>query len=175
VTSDIEIRNAAGARDLENLRQLYLDAFPDEDLSPLVSELLGGTAPVLSLVATFGGEAVGHVVFTNCTVEPGGNPIALLGPLCVTPEHQKGGIGSKLVRTGFDHLKATVAQVMVLGDPQYYGRFGFKADRLVEPPCPIPAEWRDAWQSVQLDDRSATASGRLIVPDAWNDPALWSD
>lgn len=174
VTPDIEIKHAQTLKP-EMLRQLYLDAFPDEDLFPLVSDLLGGTAPVLSLVAYSGGTPVGHVIFTQCRVEPGAIDAALLGPLCVSPGCQRGGIGSALVRAGFDHLKATLSLVMVLGDPRYYGRFGFRPDRRVEAPCPIPAEWNDAWQSVQLEDGSAPVSGRLVVPDAWNNPALWSD
>ncbi len=174
VTADIEIKHAT-TRDLESLRQLYLDAFPDEELYPLVTDLLGGTAPVLSLLAVTGGKPVGHVVFTHCSVEPGSVAVALLGPLCVMPGHQKGGIGSALVHAGLDHLKTTMAQVMVLGDPNYYGRFGFEPDHLVEPPCPIPVEWKSAWQSVRFDDDTAPVSGRLVVPGAWNDPALWSD
>nr|WP_319386973.1 N-acetyltransferase [uncultured Roseibium sp.] len=174
VTPEIEIKYAE-IGNLEALRQLYLDAFHDEDLYPLVSKLLGGPVPVTSLVADFGGTPVGHVIFTRCTVEPGGVAVALLGPLCVTPGRQKSGIGSALVRSGFDHLKAAVARVFVLGDPKYYARFGFKPDHLVETPCPIPAEWKDAWQSVRLDNGNTAMTGRLIVPDAWNDPSLWSD
>lgn len=174
MTPEIEFR-CTEKRDLERLRQLYHDAFPDEDLFPLVSNLLGGTAPVTSLVAASGVTPVGHVIFTRCTVEPGGMAVALLGPLCVTPGLQKTGIGSALVRSGFDHLNAAVACVFVLGDPQYYARFGFKPDHLVETPCAIPTEWKDAWQSVRLDDSNTAMSGRLTVPEAWNDPSLWSD
>ncbi|WP_422039099.1 GNAT family N-acetyltransferase [Roseibium sp.] len=174
MTPEIEFR-CTETRDLEPLRQLYVDAFPDEDLFPLVSSLLGGTAPVTSLVAVSGGALAGHVIFTRCTVEPGDFGVALLGPLCVTPELQQSGIGSALVRSGFDHLKTAVGCVFVLGDPKYYARFGFKPDHLVETPCPIPSEWKDAWQSVRLDDGSTVITGRLIVPDAWNDPSLWSD
>lgn len=173
MTSDIEIRTA-DARDLAALRELYASAFPDEDLFPLVSNLLGGTAPILSLVAMSGGRPVGHVIFTHCTVEPGAVTAALLGPLCVAPERQKGGVGSALVRAGFEDLKAQVSNVLVLGDPRYYGRFGFKPDHLVETPHPIPVAWKDVWQSVRLDDGNDTAPGRLIVPDVWKDPSLWS-
>lgn len=173
MTSDIEIQTA-DAKDLAALQQLYVSAFPDEDLFPLVSNLLDGTAPTLSLMAMSGGGPVGHVIFTHCTVEPGAVAAALLGPLCVMPARQKGGIGSALVRAGFEDLKAQVSKIMVLGDPGYYGRFGFKPDRLVETPCPIPVEWKDAWQSVRLDDGSETGPGRLTVPDAWKDPSLWS-
>lgn len=174
MTQEIDI-HSAGIRDLGSLRQLYIDAFPDEDLFPLVTRLIMGTVPVQSLMATCGGKPVGHVIFTPCTVDPGGIAASLLGPLCVSTGLQKRGIGSALVRSGLDQLRATVSQVLVLGDPRYYARFGFKPDHLVESPCPIPLEWKGAWQSVQLDGGAASSSGRLIVPEAWSDPALWSD
>jgi putative acetyltransferase len=52
-----------------------------------------------------------------------------LAPLSVIPEHQKQGVGTAL-------MNAAVAQareggwsaIFVLGDPVYYGRFGFRTD-----------------------------------------------
>jgi len=161
--------------DLDDLQRLYREAFPDEDLFPLVNDLLSGTAPLISFVAITNGRVSGHVIFTFCSIEPGNVAAALLGPLCATPDLQKTGIGSALVRAGFDQLASrNLAQVMVLGDPGYYGRFGFKPDHAVATPCPIPDEWKDAWQSIRLDGADRTASGKLVVPDAWLDPALWS-
>ena len=52
-----------------------------------------------------------------------------LAPLAVAPACQKQGIGAALVRQGFTELQALGARgCVVLGDPAYYGRFGFKAD-----------------------------------------------
>ncbi|WP_299471552.1 N-acetyltransferase [uncultured Roseibium sp.] len=169
---EIEIRPTK-PEDLGDIEALYGAAFPDEDLFPLVNELLAGSDRLLSLAAVQNKRLVGHVIFTYCSVEPCGRVVALLGPLCAAPANQKQGVGSKLVRRGFEQLDAIHA--MVLGDPAYYGRFGFKADDLVETPCPIPSEWKEAWQSVRLGgDMDEKLAGTLVVPKAWNDPALWS-
>lgn len=80
----------------------------------------------LSLVATLEGAVVGHVAF-SC-VDIGGRDLGWwgLGPLSVMPAHQRRGIGSALVRSGLRRLgERGVPGCVVLGDPAYYGRFGF--------------------------------------------------
>ncbi|WP_297582145.1 GNAT family N-acetyltransferase [Roseibium sp.] len=160
--------------DLSALGSLYRDAFPDEDLLPLVHALLTGDQPVQSSVATLEAEVVGHVIFTACTLEPVAAKVALLGPLCVAPDHQKQGIGSSLVHEGLERLtQQGTGTVLVLGDPAYYGRFGFKPDTGIAPPYPMPEEWREAWQSMQLHDEPEQLRGDLVVPGPWKDAALW--
>jgi putative acetyltransferase len=52
-----------------------------------------------------------------------------LGPVSVRPDRQRKGIGQALIRDGLDRLKRMNAQGCVLvGDPGYYGRFGFVSD-----------------------------------------------
>ena len=62
----------------------------------------------------------------------------------------------------------------VLGDPAYYGRFGFTPETHVEPPFPLPAEWGGAWQSQYLDGSRVPCPGKLDVPPQWLQPALWA-
>lgn len=159
--------------DREALPTLYRAAFPEEDLVPLVRSLLDEPSGVVSLVAVIGGELAGHVAFTICGVEGTSGRPALLGPLCVTPDHQKSGIGSALVRQGIERLRGQgVVQVQVLGDPNYYQRFGFRCDDRLAPPYPLPEEWRDAWQSVRIG-RQEPLSGTLVVPAPWQHRKLW--
>lgn len=55
---------------------------------------------------------------------------AALGPMAVLPEHQREGIGSRLVETGNRKLKeAGCPFVVVVGHADYYPRFGFKPAR----------------------------------------------
>ena len=160
--------------DTASIERLYPDAFPDEDLLPLVKELLAAEQGVLSLVGTVGQELASHCIFTMCGISGAADKLALLGPLAVAPARQRGGIGSALVRTGLQRLEnAGVKQVNVLGDPAYYGRFGFAADDRVAPPYPIPDEWREAWQFVVFKGSDQRCSGQLSVPSPWHREALW--
>ena len=50
-----------------------------------------------------------------------------LAPLAVLPSEQRRGIGAALVRAGLDACRACGCRfVVVLGDPAYYARFGFR-------------------------------------------------
>lgn len=170
---DLEIRESLPG-DRASIETLYPAAFPDEDLLPLVGELLAAGPAVLSLAASDGPQLVGHAVFTTCSVDNGPDAVALLGPLAVAPARQRQGIGSALVRAGLERLEADgIKQVYVLGDPNYYGRLGFRPDTAVAPPYPLPQEWREAWQSLSLGN-AEPLHGTLSVPQPWRQPALWA-
>ena len=170
----LEIRESRPS-DATGIEQLYVDAFPDEDLLALVRELLDFGQSVISLVGIRENVIVGHVSFTFCHVEGGKDKVALLGPLAVMPTLHNQGIGSTLVQTGFKHLEnSKIGYVFVLGDPAYYSRFGFKAEDKVVTPYPLPTEWRGAWQSIHLCDVKAPHEGRLSVPEPWRQIALWT-
>ena len=126
MSTRIELRESA-PDDLTAIEAIYPAAFPDEELRPLVRALLRETTGVTSLVACVEGDVVGHVVFTLCGVSGRDVRVALLGPLAVKPSHQKQGVGSTLVREGHRRLaEEGIVSVYVLGDPAYYGRFGFE-------------------------------------------------
>jgi putative acetyltransferase len=154
---------------------LYGAAFPDDDLLPLVRELLRETRVVLSLVAMVDEVLAGHVMFTTCSIAEKADRVALLGPLAVAPALQRQGIGSWLVRAGLQRLeRADTSRVYVLGDPAWYRRFGFEPDDAVTPPYPLPEEWCGAWQSLSFRNGNSCPSGKLSVPQPWRRPALWA-
>ncbi|MEG3616975.1 N-acetyltransferase [Magnetovibrio sp. PR-2] len=163
------------SKDLAGIERVYADAFPDEDLLPVVRELLDFGPGVLSLVAVKENIIVGHVIFCDCRV--GEQKVSMLAPLCAAPALHKQGIGTALVQGGFDRLKsAGVAWVYVLGSPNYYGRFGFEADGDVAPPYPLPKAYQElgAWQSVVLSD-APKPKGKLDVPAPWQQAKYWSE
>ncbi len=173
MSGGIEVRESH-PEDGALIEALYPSAFPDEDLLPLVRELLREGPAVLSLVGILDGALTGHVVFTTCGVLGAPDKVALLGPLAVAPARQKQGIGSAMVRAGLQQLQsAGVSRVYVLGDPAYYSRFGFVPDDNVTPPYELPEEWRGAWQSLSLCDDTSPLHGALSVPQPWRKPALW--
>ncbi|MDJ0698909.1 MAG: N-acetyltransferase [Woeseiaceae bacterium] len=169
-----EIRETVTA-DLPALERLYPRAFPEEDLLPLLRDLLHAPAGVLSLVACVNIDIAGHIAFTMCGLDGGDAELALLGPLAVAPERQGQGIGSAIVRAGLERLRRRGTHlVCVLGDPNYYGRFGFTPDSGIEPPYQLPPEWNEAWQSLALAGDTIAFAGKLRVPSLWAKPALWA-
>jgi putative acetyltransferase len=83
---------------------------------------------VAEFVAAEEGAVVGHAMFSRMTAEPAWGQIAALGPVCARLDRRRSGIASALIRAGLDACRAKdVAAVIVLGDPDYYGRFGFRA------------------------------------------------
>jgi len=163
--------------DAAGIERLYGAAFPDEDLVPLVRELLVYGRGVISLVAAHRGAIAGHIVFSPCQVAAKENNVALLGPLAVAPNVQKQGIGSALIKAGFAALDNTGMDfVCVLGDPAYYGRFGFTVERRVATPYTLPDDWYEAWQSISLTNTAETSpEGTLVVAEPWRHVALWCD
>lgn len=95
----------------------------------IIDRLRAAGALTLSLVAALDGVIVGHVAFSPVTVSDGGAGWYGLGPISVDPAQQGKGIGGRLVREGLQQLKALGATgCVLLGDPAYYGRFGFETD-----------------------------------------------
>lgn len=95
----------------------------------------------ISLVAVEGSEIVGHVAFSPVTVSDGSREWFGLGPVAVDPARQGEGIGAALIERGLGLLRDRgAAGCVVLGDPAYYGRFGFAHDPALAYPGP-PAEY----------------------------------
>jgi putative acetyltransferase len=66
--------------------------------------------------------------------------------------------------------------VFVLGDPEYYRRFGFQpAGRLgLNAPYPIPANHVDAWMVLSLHENVIGAvSGTIACADSLNKLEYW--
>ncbi len=78
----------------------------------------------IELVAVVDGAVVGHVL--AATGELDGRAVAGVAPLCVLPAHQRGGVGTALMGALFaEAARRGWPVLLLLGDPAYYGRFGF--------------------------------------------------
>jgi putative acetyltransferase len=114
----------------------------------IVGLLRNAGALRVSLVAERDGRLVGHIAFSPVQISDGSSGWYGLGPVSVWPDCQRQGIGQALVRAGLAELRALGAHgCVLLGDPAYYGRFGFAADARLRLPGVPPA----FFQALRLD------------------------
>lgn len=98
----------------------------------------------LSLVAESEGDVIGHVAISPVSISSEASGWFGLGPISVCPHRQGQGIGSQLMRAALEELKKLGGQgCVVLGDPNYYGRFDFKVHPELTFPG-VPAEYFQA-------------------------------
>lgn len=95
----------------------------------IVDALRKAHALTVSLVAEEDAAIVGHVATSPVSISDGSTGWHGLGPLSVHPERQRRGLGSLLAREALRRLRERgAAGCVVLGDPGYYARFGFRAE-----------------------------------------------
>jgi putative acetyltransferase len=114
----------------------------------IVSALRKAALLTISLVADAEGTLIGHVAVSPVSISDGASGWFGLGPISVVPEHQGRGVGSRLMREALRVLREHgAAGCVLLGEPEYYSRFGFRADpNLILPGVP-PAYF----QAISLD------------------------
>ena len=160
--------------DIRVIRSVTAAAFAGPGQAPgadvpearLVDELRDSPAwlPALSQVATTpAGEVIGHVL---CTRGHAGQAPALgLGPLSVRPDCQRRGVGTALMHAVLGAADALGEPlVALLGDPAYYGRFGFRpgAHHRITPPDP---EWQPHFQVRVLTGHQPSVRGMFTYAE----------
>jgi len=121
----LEIR-AERPDDVAAIRDVNRRAFGQDQEGHIVDALRSNGAVLLSLVATVDRRVVGHIMYSPASIA-GTLTGAGLAPMAVDPDHQRSGIGSKLVEAGNRTLAETGCPfIVVLGHPQFYPRFGFQ-------------------------------------------------
>lgn len=125
----IEIRSEK-PEDIDSIREVNTSAFKQPNEADLVDKLRKNCNNFISLVAEVDDQIVGHILFTPVTIETKNGVIDGMGlaPMAVLPDFQKKGIGARLIEKGIEELKKSNCPfVIVLGHPEYYPKFGFKA------------------------------------------------
>jgi putative acetyltransferase len=155
--------------DIAAIHAVEAAAFGTDAEATLVDALRASGDDFISLVATRGDEAVGHICFSRVTIEgaPSQRRFSALAPLAVLPAHQRQGIGAMLVTAGLDECRQrSIDAVFVVGSPAYYSRFGFApaGDSGVTCEFDVP---RDVFQVVELRPGTLSA-GRLKYPAAFH-------
>lgn len=114
--------------DITAIRTVNERAFRQSHEADIVDALRKNCPDIVSLVAESARMIVGHIFFSPVTIEGEGIQLTGMGlaPMAVTPDEQKHGIGTRLIKAGLEILHHRNCQfVVVLGYPAYYHRFGF--------------------------------------------------
>ncbi len=92
----------------------------------IVEKLRAADALALSLVAEEEGKVIGYLAASAARIGAQGG-WSLIGPLVVLPSRHRQGIGSALMAEALRRLRVTSRGAALVGDPNYYSRFGFQA------------------------------------------------
>lgn len=153
------------AADWDEIDQVHNLAFGRPDEGRIVRALRACGAARFGVVAERLGRLAGHVLLSEIRIErEGGARAALsLAPLAVRPEFQRLGIGAALVGRALDAARAAGwGSVFVLGNPAYYGRFGFAAELARGFECAYACP---AFQAIELSPGALSPrSGRIVYP-----------
>jgi len=155
----------ARAEDAAAIRSLLDAAFGGDGEGRLVERLRAEGDVVLELVATHEGELVGELLFSRLRVagDDGAFDAVALAPLAVIPGSQRTGIGRALVEHAHPVLQARGERLsIVLGEPEYYARFGYSRDRATGFDSDYQGDYLQA-----LAWGEAPASGRLVYAPAF--------
>jgi putative acetyltransferase len=147
-------------RDRDVIRDVEARAFGGMGEATLVDSLVAANDAVLELVAERDGEIIGHILFSRVFVEAGDTrfPGVALAPAAVVPDWQGKGVGRALIEDAHQRLQASGEKLsVVLGDPAYYGRFGYEHGRAADFESTYQC---DALQAIAWGE--APQSGKLV-------------
>jgi putative acetyltransferase len=146
------------------VRAVLQAAFGGSAEANLVEELRAAGDLILALIAERSGSIAGYAAFPRLELDLGDRmvPVAGLAPIGVAPAWQHQGIGSALIRDGVARLKDRGERlVFVLGEPDYYSRFGFKVtDRFV-------SQYAGPYFQALTLAPDAPAAGKVFYPPAF--------
>ncbi|HEP1044506.1 TPA: N-acetyltransferase [Serratia marcescens] len=156
--------------DAAGIDALLRRAFGRDDEADLVQQLREDGLLTLGVVATDDeGGVVGYAAFSPVDVAGEDRQWVALAPLAVDESLRRQGLAEKLVYEGLDSLNEfSYAAVVVLGDPAYYGRFGFKPAAAYGLNCRWP-DTENAFQVYPLaEDALNGVSGEVAFSAPFN-------
>ena len=131
---------------------------------------------IKSLVAEVDNQVIGYVSFSPIFLKSDSSISGyIIAPLAVSPEHQKQGVGSNLIKSGIDMLtKDAIGVLLVYGDPAYYGRFGFKEEIGQSFVPPYTLQYPFGWTGLMLNDTPVPEQPiQFECVAALSKPELW--
>jgi putative acetyltransferase len=160
----------------DDIEQLFINTFSDSEgqsegelIGSLVKDFMDSTDAndLHCFIATENGKIIGGIFFSRMTFESGINAF-ILSPVAIHTDHQRKGVGQKLINFGLNALKEDgVELVLTYGDPNFYSKVGFSviAEKLV--PAPLKLEYPEGWlaQSLVGDDIEPIAGNSHCVKE----------
>jgi predicted N-acetyltransferase YhbS len=128
--------------DVKAREALLNEAFGKTRARKTSQRLREGRLPAdgLSLVAAEGRRVIGTARLWHVACASG-QAALLLGPVAVAADCRNRGIGAALVRRALREARRLGhGAVMLVGDPPYYGRFGFSVEKTATVRLPGPFE-----------------------------------
>jgi putative acetyltransferase len=163
----MRIRAEAPA-DCKAIAQLNDRAFGGTFESELIGRLRSDGLVAASLVAEDEGRMIGHILLSRLDVTAGKRKLnaLALAPMAVSPEWQRQGIGSALMRAAIEAARNAQADVIVvLGHPAFYPRFGFSAARAAKLKSPFSGE---AFMVLEITPNAlGDGDGNVVYPPAF--------
>lgn len=156
--------------DIEDIANVIQLAFADSPYSDqqehlIVDNLRRADALHLAVIAQSKHQIVGFAGISPVEISDGASNWYGLGPVAVLPNAQGEGVGSMLIEELLLRLKLSGASgCVVLGDPGYYGRFGFIADEALSFADFDPV----LFQSIRFND--SLAQGEVSYHSAFYSP-----
>ena len=126
----------------------------------LATWAMGDSVRPIDLVAVDDDTVVGHVL--GAVGQLGDRPVIAVAPLAVAPSHHGRGVGSALMEELLQRAESQrEPMVLLLGNPAYYGRFGF------EPAAPLgityaPVGDNPAFQARRLESYDPSLRGTFV-------------
>jgi putative acetyltransferase len=167
--------------DLSSIEETFFNSFSEEEAPityPVIKSLIEDVVTNNNYCIGYelDGKVVSAVGFSPVCFDTASDISAyILAPLATHKLHQKKGIATKLIDAAKAHfIKNSVDALLVYGDPEYYGKYGFNADLGKHFIPPYPLEYEFGWQALMLNDTDLNDRKLTFTcVDALSDAALW--
>ncbi len=165
------------------IEQLFIKTFSDSEgqsegnlIGCLVLDFIDNTDPkdLYCFVAIEDNQIIGSIFFSRMTFEENISAF-ILAPVAIHTDHQKKGIGQKLINFGLNNLKADgVKLVLTYGDPNFYSKVGFHVVTEELVPAPLTLKYPEGWLAQSLTGKEIKPiAGKSHCVEAINKPEYW--
>lgn len=155
---------AVTSDDYLDISVLLSTVFDGPDEARLVERLRKDGDVGLELLCEDAKGVFGYVCFARMVLPQG---FWSLSPVAIKQSYQGQGLGDRLIRRGLDKVRQSgVSGIVVLGDPNFYTRFGFSKAAAAGLDSPYSREHTMVYP---IANGAKGIAGRLVYPPAFSD------